>query len=90
MNAVWPITALYLGPIALWWYLTLGRGSSHNRPFWKSIIVEATHRGAGCTLDATRDGDRLFNILHGQLVPRASRNQGSYVTMEIQHATHSR
>jgi hypothetical protein len=50
MNAVWPITALYLGPIALWWYLTLGRASSHNRPFWKSIIVEATHCGAGCTL----------------------------------------
>ena len=54
MNAVWPITALYFGPVALWWYWTLGRatGREHDRklPFWKSIIVEATHCGAGCTL----------------------------------------
>jgi hypothetical protein len=61
MNAVWPITALYFGPIAVWWYWTLGRamprGSSadhhmhrQKRPFWQTIIVEATHCGAGCTL----------------------------------------
>jgi hypothetical protein len=60
MNAVWPITALYFGPIAVWWYWTLGRampsrGSAHHehrrkRPFWQTIIVEATHCGAGCTL----------------------------------------
>jgi hypothetical protein len=54
MNAVWPITALYFGPIAVWWYWTLGRAGAHEhahkRPFWKSIIVEATHCGAGCTL----------------------------------------
>jgi Domain of unknown function (DUF4396) len=60
MNAVWPITALYLGPVAVWWYWTLtrvtpGEHSAHHmhhpkRPFWKTIIVEATHCGAGCTL----------------------------------------
>jgi hypothetical protein len=49
MNVVWPITALYLGPIAIWWYWTLARPPS-TLPFWKSIIVEATHCGAGCTL----------------------------------------
>ena len=61
MNVVWPITALYLGPIAIWWYWTLARPRSVEvpmgkrrgmsaLPFWKSIIVEATHCGAGCTL----------------------------------------
>jgi hypothetical protein len=52
MNVVWPITALYLGPIAVWWYWTLARPPSVQdpMPFWKSIIVEATHCGAGCTL----------------------------------------
>jgi hypothetical protein len=60
MNAVWPITALYFGPVAVWWYWTLSRampreGSAHHehqpkRAFWQTIIVEATHCGAGCTL----------------------------------------
>jgi hypothetical protein len=60
MNAVWPITALYFGPIAVWWYWTLSRAmprgtSAHHghrpeRPFWQTIIVEATHCGAGCVL----------------------------------------
>ena len=60
MNAVWPITALYLGPLAVWWYWSLARAaphgqamghhSGHQLPFWKSIIIEATHCGAGCTL----------------------------------------
>jgi len=27
MNPVWPITALYLGPVALWSYWTMGRGA---------------------------------------------------------------
>jgi hypothetical protein len=49
MNVVWPITALYLGPIAIWWYWTLARRAS-PLPFWKTIIVEATHCGAGCVL----------------------------------------
>jgi hypothetical protein len=49
MNVVWPITALYFGPIAVWWYWTLAR-SKEPLPFWKSIIVEATHCGAGCSL----------------------------------------
>ena len=54
MNAVWPITALYFGPVAVWWYWTLARATGHEHhrklPFWKSIIMEATHCGAGCTL----------------------------------------
>jgi hypothetical protein len=52
MNLVWPITALYFGAVALWWYWRLGRSAhhQHGRPFWQTIIVEATHCGAGCTL----------------------------------------
>jgi hypothetical protein len=56
MNFVWPITGLYLGPLAIWWYLTLARpenmqmGNSMRRPFWKGIIVDTTHCGAGCVL----------------------------------------
>ncbi len=29
MNLVWPITALYAGPLALWGYFTVGRLSTH-------------------------------------------------------------
>jgi hypothetical protein len=52
MNLVWPITALYFGPVAVRWYRTLGRGAhgAHAQPFWKTVIVETTHCGAGCTL----------------------------------------
>jgi hypothetical protein len=48
MNRVWPITALYAGPLGLWAYWRLGRAS--QRPFWASVAVGATHCGAGCTL----------------------------------------
>ena len=58
MNFVWPITALYFGPLALWSYLSFGREhhsaeSSHGkseRPFWQKVWIGDTHCGAGCTL----------------------------------------
>ncbi|HET9146695.1 MAG TPA: DUF4396 domain-containing protein [Acetobacteraceae bacterium] len=52
MNFVWPITALYFGPVALWAYRAMGRpGGGHNeKPFWQTTFVGATHCGAGCTL----------------------------------------
>ncbi len=58
MNLVWPITALYFGPLAVYWYWKLGRSTMHamhgmhhpSRPFWQTVIVETTHCGAGCTL----------------------------------------
>jgi hypothetical protein len=73
MNFVWPITGLYLGPLAIWWYLTLARPrkmrmgdsmQSESRPFWKGIIVDTTHCGAGCAL-----GDIIseFAIFFGAL-----------------------
>lgn len=50
MNWVWPITALYGGPLALWMYLRLGRPSSSARPFYAGVAVGASHCGAGCVL----------------------------------------
>lgn len=66
MNLVWPLTALYAGPLALWGYYTAGRLSTRRvvreakahredppgkkKPFWQMVAVGASHCGAGCTL----------------------------------------
>jgi len=66
MNVVWPITALYSGPIGLLAYFRIGRLSTHqamqktqqhdrsstaqSKPFWQSVGLAATHCGSGCTL----------------------------------------
>lgn len=66
MNVVWPVTALYSGPLGLWAYYTVGRLSTHEamrrakeagteppgkrKPFPQMVGVAATHCGAGCTL----------------------------------------
>lgn len=55
MHLVWPLTALYAGPLALWAYFRIGRLSTHRRmqeakqrdekpasqrkPFWQSVSV---------------------------------------------------
>jgi len=51
MNIVWPITALYAGPLALFVYFKFGRSNAApKKPFWQSVVVATTHCGAGCTL----------------------------------------
>ena len=66
MNLVWPVTALWAGPLAAWAYLTLGRTATKatvsaakargekppnkTNPFYQSVAVGATHCGAGCSL----------------------------------------
>jgi len=64
MNAVWPITALYLGPLALWGYRRRERLDqrvpaeheqpagfvAHARANWWPISKGVSHCGAGCTL----------------------------------------
>jgi len=72
MSWVWPITALYFGPLALWPYMTIGRhaekGAPHSTemPFWQTTLVATTHCGAGCTLGdivaAFAIGIVFFNI----------------------------
>lgn len=60
MEWVWPITALYLGPLALWGYVDFGRAYSRRRmaerggmpviAHWKRVALSTSHCGAGCTL----------------------------------------
>lgn len=66
MNAVWPITALYLSVIGLWWYFRTGRrmargadggmdhmhmhGGGDGPPTWQQSLLAASHCGAGCVL----------------------------------------
>jgi len=66
MNIVWPITALYAGPLAVIAYFKAGRLSTKQsveqarargkrnpgkeKPFWQIVGVGATHCGSGCTL----------------------------------------
>lgn len=63
MEAVWPITALYFGPLAWWGYRRWGRLNSaryqrqtgaqpeYGEPV--SVSVGVSHCGAGCTLGDT-------------------------------------
>lgn len=61
MEAVWPLTALYAGPLGLVAYVRWGRMRSRKtmtrhghgipgKPAWTGIAVSATHCGAGCVL----------------------------------------
>ena len=60
MDAVWPITALYFGPLAWWGYRRWGRLNSpryqrenRSRPEYGepvSVAIGVSHCGAGCTL----------------------------------------
>lgn len=62
MEAVWPVTALYFGPLAVWaywqfgrptsarWLQEHGRGEPPEKPRWATIATGVSHCGAGCTL----------------------------------------
>ena len=66
MNVVWPVNALYWGPVAVWAYYRWGRPSTRRldmeamqhgeedpgtrKPFWAMVAVADGHCGAGCTL----------------------------------------
>lgn len=62
MEAVWPITALYFGPAAVWAYVRFGRplaprwqhdngrSGAPDKPRWAGVAVDVSHCGAGCTL----------------------------------------
>jgi Domain of unknown function (DUF4396) len=57
MEAVWPLTALYLGPVAVWAYRRFGMtgmATHHQRRWerraWTRIALSVTHCGAGCVL----------------------------------------
>lgn len=62
MEAVWPVTGLYFGPVAIWAYYRFGRQNGakwlaqHHqtdppaKPHWATVAVGVSHCGAGCTL----------------------------------------
>jgi hypothetical protein len=64
MNVVWPVTALYLSAVAVWWYFRVGRrmtsdgpamamtmdGEEHGPPTWAQSALATSHCGAGCAL----------------------------------------
>lgn len=66
MNVVWPINALYWGPVAVWAYYRWGRletkravmearergeeNAGERKPFWAMVAIGTSHCGAGCTL----------------------------------------
>jgi hypothetical protein len=64
MNIVWPVTALYSGPLGVWGLWRMGappasrvrrerpeaRDKERPKPFWQQAAVAVTHCGAGCTL----------------------------------------
>lgn len=62
MEAVWPVTGLYAGPLAVWGYVRFGRPMTRRwlderdrdeppeKPGWATSGVGVAHCGAGCTL----------------------------------------
>ncbi len=56
MEAVWPLTLLYWGPLGLPFYFSFGRGRpghAHMQgdvPMWQAVFKGAAHCGAGCAL----------------------------------------
>lgn len=78
MSFVWPLTALYAGPVALLGYFTAGRSSTEKRvqqaklrqeeppgrrrPMWQAAALGATHCGSGCTLGDLCAGWLLYLI----------------------------
>jgi hypothetical protein len=55
MNVVWPVTALWAGPLGAWAYFRFGRaepggGAPPKQPFPVVVAKGTTHCGSGCTL----------------------------------------
>lgn len=57
MDAVWPLTMLYFGPLGLIFYAWFGRAPAtpgaapaESRPMWQATFNGASHCGAGCAL----------------------------------------
>lgn len=50
MEVVWPLTALYWGPLGLPFYWTIGRKPKDRKSMAEFAFGGATHCGAGCAL----------------------------------------
>src|SRR5438094_461231 len=92
MKWVWPITALYLGPLAIWAHRRLpGRHPLADRLRGRTVRLDSAlllrllpprpaPRPPGLLVhDADRDGDRLRDCLPDELVADQARPQGEDV-----------
>lgn len=82
MEIVWPVTALYFGPLAVWMYARYGRQQSPQwlachgldqppgKPKWATTAVGVSHCGAGCTLGDILAATAIF-LLGIELFGRA-------------------
>jgi hypothetical protein len=82
MEAVWPVTALYFGPVAVWMYLRYGRPNSAKwlarnhrdappeKPTWATTALGVSHCGAGCTLGDIVAATAIF-VLGLEILGRA-------------------
>lgn len=76
MNIVWPATALYFGPLALFFYFRIGRKKQEQEdqstgkrtpkeakcPNWIQIAMATSHCGAGCALADLVTESMLFVV----------------------------
>jgi hypothetical protein len=73
MNAVWPITGLYFGPMAVWLYYRTRPHSTKAAaqpteaqkkaaPTWEQVSTAVFHCGAGCTLGDMAGEAGIFAI----------------------------
>ncbi len=82
METVWPVTALYFGPLAVWMYFRFGRPNSRrwlqqrglqrppDKPGWATTAIGVSHCGAGCTLGDIIAETAIF-VLGIELLGRA-------------------
>ena len=74
MEAVWPVTALYFGPVAVWAYRRYGRPMSPRwreeqgldeppgKPHSATVGIGVSHCGAGCTLGDIIAATAIFGL----------------------------
>ena len=74
MTWVWPVTALYFGPLAVWgyyrygrpaspkWLEEQGRDESPEKPRWAVTAIGVSHCGAGCTLGDIIAESTIFGL----------------------------
>ncbi len=78
MAVVWPVTALYLGPVAVWAYRRWGRAGTERHTDHeesssvgvRAVALATSHCGAGCTLGDIVGASAVF-VLGLQLAGQA-------------------
>jgi hypothetical protein len=86
MNFVFPITALYFGPLALWFYLRWGRvPRSVTMAHAPAGSAVAAHAGPGATAHAPGGPPNSAAPLAGQPAPDRGRPWRVTMATEVSH-----